>query len=308
MNTDYRSEENRSRSRRPESKLAPLALSAGAGLFGIAGWQVLARHKAAPQVVPVRAVPVSLRVRAPRPTAKPQVYASNDIPEWAKGKKILQVPVAPGNKVFALTFDDGPWPEYTCKILQILKDNNVKATFFMVGHEVRARPDVARAVRDDGHAIGNHSWDHPSRPKDPVMQVMRTDAEIKKELGFRPTFFRPPYGIMKNGMARQAMKLRDPVLLWSADSEDWKKPGVRRIVSNVVNYASPGGISLMHDGGGARYQDVEALPIIISELRAKGYRFVTIPELLKLRDAKATAPKAGKKTKNLANRNRKPKH
>ena len=225
---------------------------------------------------------------------------ARDIANWAKGRKISEVPVAPGTKVFALTFDDGPWPEYTREILQILKANDVKATFFMVGQEVSRRPEIAREVRDAGHAIGNHSWDHPSRPRDPIAQVEKTDAIIRKELGFRPTFFRPPYGLMKNGMAAHAMSLRDPVLLWSADSADWKRPGVDHIVRMIVGQAHPGGISLMHDGGGNRSQDVEALPIIISSLRAKGYRFVTIPELLKLRDAKAavqeTAHKAAKKS------------
>ena len=275
---------------RKSNNLAPVAAVAGAALLCVVGWKVIAhRDNANAATTPVRAEPVSLPIRAARPTATPQIYAARDIANWAKGRRITNVPVAPGNKVFALTFDDGPWPVYTRKILAILKENNVKATFFMVGHEVHARPDVARAVRDDGHAIGNHSWDHPSRPKDPVMQVMRTDAEIKKDLGFRPTFFRPPYGIMKNGMAAQAAKLHDPILLWSADSADWKRPGADHIIQMIVGQARPGGISLMHDGGGDRSQDVEALPVIISELRAKGYRFVTIPELLKLRDAKAAA-------------------
>lgn len=288
----YRLNQNR------KNNLAPIAVIAGVGLLGVVGWKVLAQRDQAQSSAPIASPQVKavVPVRKPRPTPTPQVYAARDIADWAKGKKISSVAVKPGNKVFALTFDDGPWPEYTRKILAILKANKVKATFFMVGQEVGRRPEIAREVRDAGHAIGNHSWDHPSRPRDPIMQVMRTDAIIKRELGFRPTFFRPPYGIMKNGMARQAMSLHDPVLLWSADSEDWKKPGVDAIVSNVVNYAHPGGISLMHDGGGARYQDVEALPIIISTLRSQGYRFVTIPELLKLRDANAAAREAAKKT------------
>ncbi len=279
------------------SNLVPLAGVAGLTLLVFGLWRVMAARQSSPSpIVPAQTISAPVPRRTPRATPTPQIYASRDIANWAKGKKVLQVPVKASDKVFALTFDDGPWPVYTRKILQILKENNVEATFFMVGHEVRARPDVARAVRDAGHAIGNHSWDHPSRPRDPIMQVMRTDAIIQKELGFRPTFFRPPYGLMKNGMAGQAMKLHDPVLLWSADSTDWKKPGAARIVSNVVNEASPGGISLMHDGGGDRYQDVEALPIIISTLRSQGYRFVTIPELLKLRDANAAAQEATHKT------------
>lgn len=287
------------------NNLMPLAGAAGVAVLGLGLWRVMAARKdSPPPVVPVKAVAARVPARAPRATPTPQLYASHDIAKWAQGKEISSVPVKKTDKVYALTFDDGPWPVYTRQILRILKENNVKASFFMVGQEVRARPDVARAVRDDGHAIGNHSWDHPSRPRNPIMQVMRTDAIIQKELGFRPTFFRPPYGIMKNGMARQAMKLHDPVLLWNADSRDWNKPGANRIVRNVVNAATPGGISLMHDGGGDRHQDVEALPIIISTLRAQGYRFVTIPELLKLRDANAAAQEAARRA---ARHNRKKK-
>ena len=284
------------------NSLLPLAGIAGLALLGFGLWRVVAARKdSPPPVVPTKAVaarvPVAVARPTPRATPTPQLYASHDIANWAKGKGINSVPVKAGDKVFALTFDDGPWPVYTRKILRILKDNDVKATFFMVGQEVRARPDVARAVRDDGHVIGSHSWDHPSRPRDPIAQIMRTDAIIKKELGLRPTTFRPPYGIMKNGMARQAMKLGNPVVLWSSDSRDWNKPGAGRIARNVINQASPGGIALMHDGGGDRRQNVEALPIIISSLKAQGYRFVTVPELLKLRDTKAAAQEAARKAK-----------
>jgi peptidoglycan/xylan/chitin deacetylase (PgdA/CDA1 family) len=99
--------------------------------------------------------------------------------------------VKPGEKVFALTFDDGPWPKYTRLVLDILKKHKVKATFFMVGREVARRPDIARAVRDEGHAIGNHSWDHPRRPRDAAAQLTRTNSEIKKAGGFSTHDFPP---------------------------------------------------------------------------------------------------------------------
>ena len=239
----------------------------------------------------------------PRPTPTPNVQA---VPNWARGKVVNSVPVKNSDKVVALTFDDGPWPESTRQILRVLADNHIKATFYMVGQEVMRRPAIAREVRDAGHAIGNHSWDHPSRPRDPQRQVKRTDAELKKILGFTPTTFRPPYGILKNGMARQAMNDGQPVMLWSADSTDWSRPGVSRIVSRVLNGLGPGGISLMHDGGGAREQSVAALPIIISSLRERGYRFVTVPELLRLR---AIAPPTKVKSKSPpSSAKKRPKH
>jgi peptidoglycan/xylan/chitin deacetylase (PgdA/CDA1 family) len=242
-------------------------------------------------ISPAQAAPIA----RPRPTPKPDpmiaVRARQQIPNWAKSRVLLRVPVKPGDKVFALTFDDGPWPEYTRQILQILKDNDVKATFFMVGQELSRRPEIGREVRDAGHAVGSHSWDHPARPRDPVGQIQRTDAVIKKQLGFAPTIFRPPYGILLNGMARQARKEGQAVLIWSADCADWKRPGSDHIARMIIGQASPGGIALMHDGGGNRSQTVAALPTIIRELRERGYRFVTIPELLKLRYIAPPRPK-----------------
>lgn len=228
-----------------------------------------------------------------------QRQATMEIEPWARGKVLNSVPVKKGDKVFALTFDDGPWPESTRQILRVLQENNVKATFFMVGQEVTRRPEIAREVLAAGHAIGNHSWDHPSRPRDPIMQVQRTNAAIKRVIGFTPTSFRPPYGIVAK-MAREAQREGDPVLLWSADSVDWSRPGVGKIVSRILNQARPGGISLMHDGGGNREQSVEALPMIIAGLKERGYTLVTIPELLKHRVASAPSPKATKPGKKKA--------
>jgi peptidoglycan/xylan/chitin deacetylase (PgdA/CDA1 family) len=245
--------------------------------------------------------PAATKAPTPTPTPTPDPQA---VPSWSRGQVVRSVPVKKDEKVFALTFDDGPWPESTRQVLRILADNNVKATFYMVGQEVLRRPEIAREVRDAGHAIGNHSWDHPSRPRDATRQVVRTDNEIKKVLGFAPTTFRPPYGLLKNGMARQAMRDGQPVLLWSADSTDWSRPGVARIASRVLNQAGPGGIALMHDGGGPRGQTIAALPRIIDGLRSRGYRFVTVPELLKMR---YIAPKPKPKSKSSTASTGKPK-
>lgn len=269
---------------------APQALQAAVGKPAVA-----ASHPAG----------ASAAAAKPKMLVEASAFAPNSlaIPNWAQGTVIRKVPVRAGDKVFALTFDDGPWPEYTREVLRILAANNIKATFFMVGHEVRARPEVAQEVRAAGHAIGNHSWDHPSRPRDPVGQIQKTDAAIEKALGFRPTLFRPPYGIIKNGMAAQAEREKDAVLIWSADCADWKKPGVGSIASMIISQATPGGIALMHDGGGDRHQTVEALPRIINTLRARGYRFVTIPELLRLRYIDPHAPKTtGKHSKSVSRR------
>lgn len=238
--------------------------------------------------------PAAAATPPPLPTPTPDPMA---LPAWARGRVLHKVPVRKTDKVYALTFDDGPWPGSTGQILRILDQYQVKATFFMVGQELHNRPKVGQAVLAAGHAVGNHSWDHPSRPRDPVGQVRRTDAEIHRDLGITPNLFRPPYGILKNGMARQALAEHDAVLIWSADSNDWGRPGARAIASRIINQASPGGIALMHDGGGDRSQTVAALPTIITSLRARGYRFVTIPELLRLYYVAPQPAKAAKKPK-----------
>jgi chitin deacetylase len=208
------------------------------------------------------------------------------------GKTIDSVPVRREDKVFALTFDDGPWPQYTREVLKVLRSRNVKATFFMVGQEVARRPELAREVRAAGHAVGSHSWGHPSRPRSPVSEVKKTDQAILRATGVKSTLFRPPYGLVKNGMAAEAMRQKQSVIMWTADSGDWKRGGARSIANRVLRQASPGGIALLHDGGGHRAQTVAALPIIIDGLKARGYRFVTVPQLLELRHQPPAKPRA----------------
>ncbi len=253
---------------------------------------------------PPGVLPVAAPAPAPKPVPKPdpllKFRQAQQVPTALKGRVFNDIPVKPGDKPFALTFDDGPWPEYTEQILQILAQHNAKATFFMVGQMVREHPKIARQVRDDGHAIGNHSWSHPSRPRDPVAEIEKTNAEIKKAVGFTPSTFRPPYGILKNGMAKQAMKDGQAVFIWSADSNDWKKPAPETIARRVISQATPGGIALMHDGGGTRRNTVAALPIILETLQSRGYYFVTVPELLRLRYVAPPKPKTNPAAKSKA--------
>jgi chitin deacetylase len=238
----------------------------------------------------------ALPVKVLSPPTPP--HATMTIPAWAQGKTISNVHVKPGGKIVALTFDDGPWPKYTRQILALLKQHNIKATFFMVGQELSRRPDVGRDVVAEGHVIGNHSWNHPSRTRNAISQVKHTDSEIFKQLRIYTHLFRPPYGIVTNGMAAQAKNEKHAVMLWSVDSEDWRRPSASTIARTVMREVYSGGIILMHDGGGNRSHTVAALKIIIPTLQKRGYRFVTVPELLAMRyvaPKKITASKNKKK-------------
>lgn len=223
-------------------------------------------------------------------------HARMTIPTWAQGKTISVVHVKPGMKTVALTFDDGPWPNYTHQILAILKHHDIKATFFMVGQELSRRPQIGRDVVAAGHVIGNHSWNHPSRTRNAISQVKHTDSEIFKQLQIYTHLFRPPYGIVTNGMAAQAKTEKHAVILWSVDSEDWRRPSAATITRTVMREVYPGGIILMHDGGGNRSHTVAALKIIIPALQGRGYRFVTVPELLAMR---YTSPKQKTASKDI---------
>jgi len=211
------------------------------------------------------------------------------VPKEFQGKDIAQTPLSPQDKVIALTFDDGPWPRTTEQVLEILKQNDIPATFFWIGNNVKNFPKIANLVVAAGHAIGNHTWHHWYRrlnPSTAAQEIEETAEIIYKTTGVRTSLFRPPGGILNNGPAEYAKNHKYAVMMWSADSRDWfyRLASVQFLVHNVLRSAHPGGIVLMHDGGGNRSKTVKALPTIIASLRARGYKFVTVPELLQLKD------------------------
>lgn len=209
------------------------------------------------------------------------------IPKRFQGVTLNSVKLNQSEKVIALTFDDGPWPKYTDKILDILKQNDVKGTFFVIGRNLQNFPDIGKRIVTDGHTIANHTWHHwyhKLSPKATAFEIDATADLIYKTTGVRTTLFRPPGGVLSNGPARYASDKKYSVIMWSADSIDYKRPAASRLLSNVMRASKPGGIVLMHDGGGVRDRTVEALPQMIKTFRKQGYRFVTIPEMLELQD------------------------
>ncbi|MBV6622807.1 MAG: polysaccharide deacetylase family protein [Rivularia sp. (in: Bacteria)] len=205
------------------------------------------------------------------------------VPKSFHGTTIKEAKLAANDKLIALTFDDGPWPGYTAQILDILKKNKVKATFFVVGQVLQHHPDLGKRIVTEGHIIGNHTWNHWYHffnKQAASLEIDRTADLIYKTTGTKTTLFRPPGGMLHNGLAAYAKSKDYTVVMWSADSIDYALPSPPTLVNRVVRQATPGGIVLLHDGGGPRKNTVAALPSMISKLRKKGYRFVTIPELL----------------------------
>ena len=208
------------------------------------------------------------------------------VPAKYQAKTIYKVEPSNKEKVIALTIDDGPWPKTTAEMLDILKRNNIKATFFWVGSALQENPEIAKRVVAEGHAIGNHTWHHWYRKMDEATaksEIEKTNELIYKTTGVKTSFFRPPGGYLNNGLAAYAKSQKNSVVMWSVTSADTDPRAKYQVfVKNVIRDAKPGAIVLMHDGGGNRERTVKALPAIVSGLKQQGYRFVTVPELLEM--------------------------
>ncbi|MEN6566536.1 MAG: polysaccharide deacetylase family protein [Veillonellales bacterium] len=203
------------------------------------------------------------------------------------GMAFSEIPT--NRKEVALTFDDGPYPPYTDQILDILKEYQVPATFFVIGQNAEKHPElVARIVRE-GHQVGNHSYHHIDLLKADssviAAEIDRTSQVIANITGQPPKFVRPPHGF-RDPVVMEAMNKRGlTVVEWSVMSRDWTNPGVEAIVERTVGKVQNGSVILLHDGDGvaqvaSRAQSVEATRRIIQQLRAQGYTFVTVNEIL----------------------------
>ncbi|MCX7592570.1 MAG: polysaccharide deacetylase family protein [Fischerella sp.] len=209
------------------------------------------------------------------------------LPTSFQGTIIRKAKVAPNKKVIALTFDDGPWPEYTAQVLNTLRENNIKATFFIVGKYLKNNPELGKRIVAEGHVIGNHSWHHwyhYFNQQAAAFEIDNTSNLIYQITGVKTNLFRPPGGMLHNGLAAYARGKNYAVVMWSADSADYSRPSTSVLINRVLQQSKSGGIVLMHDGGGNRSHTVAALPVIISKLRKQGYSFVTIPELLAMQE------------------------
>ncbi|WP_257008173.1 polysaccharide deacetylase family protein [Bacillus sp. FJAT-45350] len=193
----------------------------------------------------------------------------------------------PNKKLVALTFDDGPEDYYTKKILDILKEKNAPATFFVLGKQVEEFPTMMKRIVDEGHGIANHTWNHPLIPNigtDKLIEEVRSTQQIMaKTVGRQPDIIRPPFGAFTKSDAIVLNQMGMRIIMWSVDTLDWSGLSGDEIVNIVHKDVTPGGIILQHNfQSDARLLDgtIDALPRIIDELREKGYKFVTVQTLL----------------------------
>ena len=191
--------------------------------------------------------------------------------------------IDPKKPMVALTFDDGPGP-YTDRLLKCLKENNAKATFFLVGYSVERYKDTVKKAYDMGCEIGNHSWNHPQLTSLDssalAAQISSTNRVIRSATGHDPTLLRPPYGSYNSTVAAAAGM---PLILWEVDTLDWKTRNVQSTIRSVMSNVKDGAIILMHD---IHQPTVQAAEQIIPELKKKGYQLVTVSEMAKYKKKK----------------------
>jgi peptidoglycan/xylan/chitin deacetylase (PgdA/CDA1 family) len=184
----------------------------------------------------------------------------------------------------AITFDDGPHASNTPRLLDMLRARNVKATFYVIGRSVDMYPGIVRRTVAEGHEIGNHSYTHTKLSglsNDRVISEMRkTEDAIFNASGVRPRTMRPPYGALTQTQRQMVHKTFGyPTILWDVDPLDWKRPGASVVTSRILNGTNNGSIILVHDLHGS---SVDAMPATLDGLLKKGFRFVTVSQLLSM--------------------------
>jgi len=194
-----------------------------------------------------------------------------------------------GSKQIALTYDDGPNDPHTLKLLEVLAQHEVRATFFMIGRYVRQQPDIVRAVAEAGHTIGNHTTTHPlltfQSSAQTRTELMECRAALTDAIGEHSNLFRPPFGGRRPATLRIARELGLVPIMWNVTGYDWNAPPAATIEQKVASQIRGGNVVLLHDGGhkamGAdRSQTVLATGNLIRRYREQGYEFVTVKEML----------------------------
>ncbi|MFD2257413.1 polysaccharide deacetylase family protein [Luteolibacter algae] len=266
--------------------------------FMAASAATLASCKAATSTTPSAPTPATVKTTANTdyrtPSVKgpvPRNESGNHPSNFSKDAGVTFSRVLVSGNYIAITFDDGPHPQNTPRLLDMLAARNIKATFYVIGRSVDLHPGVLRRTVAEGHEIGNHSHTHRLLSK-------LSDAEVRQEMqrcqdaighaaGVRPRTMRPPYGGL---LQRQRELVHNefgyPTILWSVDPLDWKRPGPSVVASRILSGTTAGGIVLAHD---LHSQTVDAMPATLDGLLRKGFKFVTVSQLIAM---KAETPAA----------------
>ncbi len=247
-----------------------------------------------PQVVETRPANAPL---APLPNATGPGLRNpdyNNIPKVPPpGVRVTYNSVNVNGPYIAMTFDDGPHATNTPRLLNMLAQRNIKATFFVVGTCVKEYPQITRRILAEGHELANHTWSHQalsSLSAEKVSEQLRkTHDAVREATGYQMRLMRPPYGATNLRVKQQCFsEFGYSTILWSVDPLDWKRPGSSVVASRIINATHPGAIILSHDIHAAT---IDAMPQTLDTLLAKGYKFVTVSQLLNMA-ASSPAPSA----------------
>lgn len=267
--------------------LAPVFTVISCTLLSSCGLAVMMSSDPVPVIAPVQPAPVAKNTQYVPPTiaapapVNPSASLSSDISgntqiSWSRGN--------PNQKYIALTFDDGPVTSNTTRLLDILKRRNIKATFYVLGNRVQNNPSLVKRMVAEGHELGNHTWTHGKLTN-------MSDTKVRWELdknrdaivaatGIKPRTMRPPYGALSTRQRSWIFKEYGyPTILWDVDPQDWKKPGVSVVRDRIVSKTRNGSIILLHD---LHSVSVDAVPSTVDALLRKGYKFVTVSQLIAL--------------------------
>ncbi len=209
------------------------------------------------------------------------------LPEWWRDLHtgVVLSHAQTDKKVVALTFDDGPEPRYTPRILEILARYSVKATFFEEGQQMDRCPELTRTVLAQGHCLGNHTYTHPYLTRLSARSIhtefATAESALERDAHVTTALFRPPRGDWNPMVYKEAQKQHDRIILWSVALEHHDTPAPQQMAERMLRQVRPGSILLLHDGGNvSRETTVQALPLLLEGLRRRGYTCVTVPELL----------------------------
>ncbi len=272
--------------RLPWLKIVLLVLLAGSAAVGM---EEFLRHSVKPAVVTTTGVENDMAEIGELKAEQLEGEVREDLAEVAKPVEVdmsvvpipYEVPDYTGKKLIALTFDDGPSSITTSRLLDILRERGVKATFFVLGNMAQRSPELLKREVAEGHEVGSHTMTHRNLARATVQEISWENEQMNnifvQILGVAPGIMRPPYGAITDTVRSTVAQ---PMVIWTIDPEDWKYKDAVAVRSKVVNAAFDGAIILVHD---IHASTIDAIPGIIDDLRAQGYEFLTVSDLAKVR-------------------------
>jgi peptidoglycan-N-acetylglucosamine deacetylase len=273
----------------PSTNTEPVPTQSDAAAPPVASSNPEPAAKQQPEPVKPKTKTAAKKKEAPASAAQQQISAKKlTLSQLVKKyPDLLLLKGSPQSKQVALTFDDAPDDKFTAKVLDTLKQHHIKATFFLVGSQAEKYPEMVKRIVNEGHVIGNHTHNHKllTKMSDEAFQeqITKTESILQSLCGYKPKLMRPPYGEISEAQLLWASEQGFRVINWNVDSQDWRQLSDTEVASNILKSAKAGSIVLQHSGGGPG-QDlsgtVQALPEVITTLQSRGYKLVTLPELL----------------------------